>query len=85
MILPDKHISLAESLLGLGTFVLDSVISPKNIDSLWFEFEKIRGNEYPAHHSFDNLVLTVNMLYALKMIKMTDGDLLQRVSYHASN
>lgn len=85
MILPDKHISISESLIGLGTFVLDNLTSAKNIDLLWHEFEKVRGKEYPAYHSFDNLVLTINMLFALEMIEISSGDLLKRVKNYAPN
>jgi hypothetical protein len=73
MLLPDKHISLAESLIGLGSFLLETLTSPKDVDLLWHEFEKIRGNEYPAYHSFDNLILTLNMLYAIDAIKMNSN------------
>ena len=83
MILPDKHISLSESLLGLGTFILEHLISPKNIDFLWHEFEKNRSKGYPAYHSFDNLVLATNMLYALNMIEILNNDQLRRVGDHA--
>jgi hypothetical protein len=76
MLLPDKHISFAESLLGLGAFVLDSVKKPITIDNLWRNFEKAQGAEYPAFHSFDNLLLAVDALYALKAINLNeDGEL----------
>ncbi|WP_353570771.1 ABC-three component system middle component 6, partial [Candidatus Albibeggiatoa sp. nov. BB20] len=64
MLLPDKHITFAESLLGLGTFILESLSVPKTVDSLWAEFEKVRGEKFPAYHSFDNLILAIDMLYA---------------------
>jgi hypothetical protein len=73
MLLPDKHISFAESLLGLGTFVLDNVKNPITIDNLWRNFEKVQGVEYPAFHSFDNLLLAVDTLYALKAINLNEN------------
>lgn len=85
MILPDKHISFAESLIGLGTFILNSLATPKTIDMIWLEFTKVRGNEYPAFHSFDNLVLSINLLYALKMIDTFNGDYIIRVRNNAPN
>lgn len=78
MFLPDKHISFAESLLGLGHFVLESLQSPITIDNLWRSFEKIQGNEYPAYHSFDNLVLAVDALYAIGAIDLDDEGQLRR-------
>lgn len=85
MILPDKHISFAESLIGLGSFILNNLTAPKTIDTLWYEFKKAQGMEYPAFHSFDNLVLSVNLLYALRMIEMSNDDYLQRARYNAPN
>lgn len=78
MLLPDKHISFAESLLGLGAFVLDSVKNPITIDGLWRNFEKAQGVEYPAFHSFDNLLLAVDTLYALKAIDINEYGELER-------
>ncbi|MES2354594.1 MAG: ABC-three component system middle component 6 [Pseudomonadota bacterium] len=78
MLLPDKHISFAESLIGLGSFVLESLKSPKTIDILWRNFESVRGQEYPAFHSFDNLVLAVDALFALGAIDLTDDGELKR-------
>lgn len=76
MLLPDKHIGFAESLIGLGSFVLENLKNPKNIDALWRNFEKVRGTEYPAFHSFDNMILAVDALFALGAIEITDeGDL----------
>lgn len=70
MFLPDKHISFAESLLGLGHFVLENIQTPITIDNLWRNFEKIQGTDYPAYHSFDNMVLAVDALYAIGAIEL---------------
>lgn len=83
MLLPDKHISFAESLLGLGYFVLDGVKNPITVDNLWRNFEKIQGVDYPAFHSFDNLVLAVDVLYALGAIDLNeDGQLKRNKDWH---
>ncbi len=38
MIMPKKHISLSESFIGLGAFVLQTLSSPLTIDSCWEKF-----------------------------------------------
>jgi len=69
MIFPSKHTKLSETLLGLGSFILESIITPKTIDELWLVFSKINNTEkFPAYHSFDNLILTVDFLYSLGLI-----------------
>lgn len=78
MVLPDKHIGFAESLIGLGSFILQDLINPKDVDLLWKSFEKVRGNEFPAFHSFDNLVLAVDMLFAIGAVELLDDGKLVR-------
>lgn len=55
MLLPDKHIRLAESLIGLGSFALEALEAPKTIDTLWSEFQAVANtSKFPAYHSFEN-------------------------------
>lgn len=84
MLLPDKHISFAESLLGFGTFILENLRIPQDIDALWRLFEKSRGRDYPAYHSFDNLVLTVDILYTIGAIHMDSNGKLVRQCHGAA-
>jgi hypothetical protein len=66
VLMPDKHIRFAESLIGLGSFVLESLDRPRSIDELWVIFGRQRKNgQYYAPHSFENLVLAVDVLYAI--------------------
>lgn len=79
MVLPDKHIRFSESLLGLGALVLESLNVPKNIDALWDELRSRMGdNEFPARHSFDNLVLAVDILFAVGAITLNRSGRLVR-------
>jgi len=81
MLLPDKHIGFAESLVGLGSFILQNLAVPQDIDALWRAFEKVRGTDYPAYHSFDNMVLAVDMLYAINAIGMDQSGKLIRQTF----
>ena len=74
MILPSKHISLAESLIGLGGALLEILTSqPCSLDSLWREYSKVNNRKelYPAYHSFDNVILAVNLLYMIGAVSIT--------------
>jgi len=78
MLLPDKHIGFAESLIGLGAFILEDLSRPLDIDTLWRNFEKVRGNQFPAFHSFDNMILAVDMLFAIGAINLlADGQIIR--------
>lgn len=68
--MPDKHIKFSESLLGLGSYVLEALSTPQTIDDLWSNFSKAcRAGNYPARHSFENLVLAVDTLYAIGAVE----------------
>lgn len=73
MLMPDKHIKFGESLLGLGSHVLESLAVPKTVDELWATFRTLvdRG-DYPTQHSFEHLVLAVDVLYAIGAVE--EGD-----------
>jgi hypothetical protein len=76
MILPSKHISLAESLLGLGGVLLEILIKqPCSLDSLWQEYSKINNKKelFPAYHSFDNVIFAVDLLFMIGAISINSG------------
>lgn len=79
MILPSKHISLAESLLGLGGFLLEIIKQkPHSLDSLWQEYSKVNNKKdvFPAYHSFDNVILAVDLLFVIGAINInSEGEI----------
>lgn len=75
MILPSKHISLADSLLGLGGVLLQIIMKhPCSLEYIWQEYSKInnRVDGFPVYHSFDNVVLAVNLLFIMGAIEMNN-------------
>ena len=69
MILPDKHVRVSESLIALGSLVLDFLKQPISIDGLWLDFSKVNNtDQFPAYHSFENLVLAIDFLLALGVV-----------------
>lgn len=81
MLLPDKHISFAESLLGLGSYILSNINRPMTVDILWSDFEKVRGTDYPAYHSFDNFVIATDCLFAVGLININQSGELFKVKF----
>ncbi len=74
MILPSKHITVAQSLWGLAAFLVTFLEAPKTVDELWAKFEKINDTkQFPAKHSFERVVLALDFLYLIDAIEMT-GD-----------
>ncbi|MFL9951970.1 hypothetical protein PQR65_01005 [Paraburkholderia nemoris] len=79
MLMPDKHIRLSESLFGLGGYALSYLSEPRTVDELWqLVSGDIRDGEYPSQHSFESLVLAVDVLYAIGAIYVrNDGALIR--------
>ena len=73
MILPQKHITLQESLLGLSSFVLLQLDqSDLTVDEIWLKYLKINNSKkFPAKHNFDDIILAIDILFSLKKIKST--------------
>lgn len=74
MVLPEKHIGFSESLLGLGSFILEMLFKPKNIDSLWQDLKTTQNlDNMFTSHNFENLVLSVDILFAIGLIAINDN------------
>ncbi|MCB0517542.1 MAG: hypothetical protein H6577_22955 [Lewinellaceae bacterium] len=74
MILPNKHITVSQSLWGLAAFLLTFLDVPKTVDELWSKFEKINDSpKFPARQSFERVVLALDFLYLIDAIEIT-GD-----------
>lgn len=74
MILPTKHISTANSLIGVGAVLLKHLEQPYTVTSLW---EKTR--EIPGIGSFERFTLALDLLYTIGSIEFHQG-LLRRVA-----
>lgn len=81
MILPSKHISLSESLLGLAGVILTFLTrKPYTLDEVWQEYSKINNTRdfFPAYHNFDNVIMAINLLYLIGAIDInTKGEIIK--------
>jgi hypothetical protein len=79
VLMPDKHIKLSESLYGLGGYALGLLSKPATIDDLWSEISSdIREGVYPAQHSFENLVLALDALFAIGAVELKPSGVLSK-------
>ncbi len=83
MILPKKHITIYESLVGLSGFINFQLKERElTVDELWKKYNKINNSKkFPAKHNFDNLILAIDLLFGLKKIKLTDDGKLTNETY----
>ena len=72
MLLPDKHIRTAESILALAALVLSHVARPVPFDPLWLRVrQELDTPEWPAAHGVDNFVLALCFLRAVGAIDVS--------------
>ena len=74
MILPSKHISAEQTLLGVGAILLQALEQACTVSSLW---EKTKTNQIVG--TFERFILALDMLYVLGAITITDS-LLERTT-----
>ena len=79
MILPSKHIKIAESLFGAGAIIINLLDKKRTLDELWNEFEKLNNTEFfPAYHDYDNFILSIDLLFLMNLIKLdNEGGILR--------
>jgi hypothetical protein len=79
MLLPDKHVTLAESILGLGAFLLSQLDSPKTIDQLSHTVKVgWERQSMPAIHGYDSVLLAVLFLYSIGVVDSSETGAVRR-------
>lgn len=73
MILPDKYISVDNSLLGVGAIIIKYLNQPRTVTSLWSDLSKISEVS-----TFERFVLGLNLLYMIGAIELKEGLLQKR-------
>ena len=68
MILPTKHISANEALLGVGGTMLAQLTVPMTISNLW---DRVRT--VPNVGTYERFVLATNLLYMIGAVDIRDG------------
>ena len=73
MLLPDKHVTLSESTLGLGAFVLGILREPMSPDEIHAQVMMAsQEGTLPARHDFDGVIRSVLFLYAVGTVEATE-------------
>lgn len=68
MILPSKHIKIANSLIGVGAVLLKYIDSNHTITSLWNSTRIL-----PEIRSFERFTLGLDLLFILGLVEFEEG------------
>lgn len=68
MILPNEHLDLPTSLLGVGAQVLKCLKTPSTVTTVWEEFQQANGGV-----PFRRFVLALDFLYAIDAVTYSNG------------
>lgn len=71
MILPQKHVSISESMFGFGGQLLALINKKMSVDELWESYSVSNSSTYK--HGFDNFILALDYLYIIEAIVIDDG------------
>ncbi|WP_244832992.1 ABC-three component system middle component 6 [Clostridium sp. BJN0001] len=82
MILPSKHISLSESYIGLGAFLVKLLNKPIILDDILKKFneEFVETKLLTEYHSIDDIILTLELLYCMGIVEINDKGEIYNVS-----
>lgn len=72
MILPDKNITLPNSILGIGSDIITVLEVPQTVTSLWEKTRRIRKIGDDAI-TFEKFILTLDFLYTMGLIEYNKG------------
>jgi len=79
MLLPEKHVSLAESILGLGSVVLSSLQGPRSVDQIYQHVLAARADgKLAGYHDFDSVVLAIIFLHAVGAVDANSSGVVTR-------
>lgn len=79
MLLPDKHIKISESLLGLAALILESLTETLSFDSLVASLSaKFETPEWPAFHNAESVCLALCFLHTIGLVDVADDGVLFR-------
>ena len=68
MILPSKHISEGQALIGVGAVVLHHLVRPETVTSLW---DKVRNDR--AVGTYERFILALDLLYITGILNLAQG------------
>lgn len=77
-LLPHKHVSFSQSLIGIAGLLLRFLSEPRSVDELWALTKSIEG--WPSKPSFSEVVLSLDLLFCVGQISMFTDGRVQRVA-----
>lgn len=73
MLLPEKHITLAQSIIGLSGMVLKFINEPKFVDDIWKEYCAVNNSRlFPAEHNYNNFLLAIYFLFTIGIVNINN-------------
>lgn len=83
-LLPEKHVRMSESLIGLGAIVLASLNSgAKDLDAIWgfVKDDSTVKRSVNGSITFDVVVLSVDLLFAIGAIQINGEGAIEHASH----
>ena len=78
-LLPHKHVPFSDSTLALAGRIRQLVVEPRSVDELW-TLVNHNAEDWPRTPSFTQLVLAIDVLFAIKQITATGDGRISRIT-----
>ena len=79
MLLPTKGVSTERALMTIGAEILEELRDPMSVSALWERFiSRSRSSAHTHRITFDWFVLALSVLYAIKLIDLSDDNFIRR-------
>lgn len=79
MLLPTRGISAERALMTIGAEILEELRNPMSVSALWERFiSRARPSPQAQRITFDWFALALSVLYAIKLIDLSDDNFIRR-------
>lgn len=81
-LLPSKHVTFSESILGLGALILSQIGQGRTIDDIWMLLHQPKGSEaaMPEKTRFDDFLLSLDLLFMIGAVRQAPSGEIQHAN-----
>lgn len=80
-LLPHKHVRFCDSVIALSGYLRQLLTEPRTIEELWTLVDRDQS-DWPVRPNFNHVVLALDVLYAIKQVKLSQDGRVQVITQY---
>lgn len=80
-LLPHKHVRFCDSVIALSGYLRQLLTEPRTIEELWTLVDRDQS-DWPVRPHFNHVVLALDVLYAIKQVKLSQDGRVQVITQY---